>query len=190
MYMFRARCVNDIVTMNRQAKHTHWLKSSDSWRLCRKRKSWCAARPTFPLVSVWGRNDSPLSFSVYLIFILLLDNLVERLARHRMNLVRVGHPARILPTVLEHSLDIITRTCDSGQIVADVRKEMDETLAKISKCKNRTERRQLYQHLNDLRKDYRARERKVLDEVMTGAEVLISTLNGCVYTYITLINSY
>lgn len=108
------------------------------------------------------------------------DNLVERLAKHKMNLVRVGHPARILPTVLEHSLDIITRTCDAGQIVADVRKEMDETLGKISKTKARAERRTLYAHLKDLRKDYRARERKVLDEVMTGAQVLISTLNGYV----------
>ncbi|KAI8142657.1 P-loop containing nucleoside triphosphate hydrolase protein [Fennellomyces sp. T-0311] len=108
-----------------------------------------------------------------------VDNLVERLAKHNMNLVRVGHPARILPTVLEHSLDIITRTCDSGQIVADVRKEMDETLAKISKCKRKAERRELYALLKDLRKDYRARERRVLDEIMTGAQVLISTLNGC-----------
>ncbi|KAI9319809.1 P-loop containing nucleoside triphosphate hydrolase protein [Dichotomocladium elegans] len=108
-----------------------------------------------------------------------VDNLVERLARHKMNLVRVGHPARILPTVLEHSLDIITRTCDSGQIVADLRREMDETLAKISKTKRRAERRELYALLKDLRKDYRARERRVLDEVITGADVLISTLNGC-----------
>ncbi|KAI9252807.1 P-loop containing nucleoside triphosphate hydrolase protein [Phascolomyces articulosus] len=108
-----------------------------------------------------------------------VDNLVERLAKHKMNLVRVGHPARILPTVLEHSLDIITRTCDSGKIVADVRREMDDTLNKISKCKRRAERRELYGLLKDLRKDYRARERKVLDEVMMGAEVLISTLNGC-----------
>ena len=112
------------------------------------------------------------------VVISLSDNLVERLAKHKMNLVRVGHPARMLPSVLEHSLDIITRTCDSGQIVADVRREMDDTLNKISKCKRRAERRELYGLLKDLRKDYRARERKVLDEVMMGAEVLVSTLNG------------
>ncbi|KAI8367668.1 P-loop containing nucleoside triphosphate hydrolase protein [Radiomyces spectabilis] len=107
------------------------------------------------------------------------DNLVERLARHRMNLVRIGHPARILPTVLEHSLDIITRTCDSGQIIADLRREMDDTLAKVGKTRNRSDRRVLYNHLKDLRKDYRARERKVVDEVVQGAQVVISTLNGC-----------
>ncbi|KAI8337766.1 P-loop containing nucleoside triphosphate hydrolase protein [Chlamydoabsidia padenii] len=108
-----------------------------------------------------------------------VDNLVERLARHRMNLVRVGHPARILPTVLEHSLDVITRTCDSGKIVADVRKEMDDTLGKIGKSKNRAERRLLYGQIKELRKDYRVRERKVVDEVISGAQVVLSTLNGC-----------
>lgn len=107
-----------------------------------------------------------------------VDNLVERLARHRMNLVRVGHPARILPTVLEHSLDVITRTCDSGKIVADVRKEMDDTLGKIGKSKSRAERRLLYGQIKELRKDYRVRERKVVDEVISGAQVVLSTLNG------------
>lgn len=103
---------------------------------------------------------------------------MERLAHHRLNIVRVGHPARVLPSVVNHTLDIITRTCDSGQIVSDVRKEMDETLAKIRKTKNRSERRSMYGLVKDLRKDYRVRERKVVDEVLTTAQVTISTLNG------------
>ncbi|GAN10114.1 DNA helicase protein [Mucor ambiguus] len=107
-----------------------------------------------------------------------VDNLVERLAQHRINIVRVGHPARVLPSVVDHTLDIVTRTCDSGQIVSDVRKEMDETLAKINKTKNRPERRSMYGLVKDLRKDYRAREKKVVDEVLTNAQVTISTLNG------------
>lgn len=104
--------------------------------------------------------------------------MVERLAQHRLNIVRVGHPARVLPSVIDHTLDIITRTCDSGQIVSDVRKEMDETLLKIRKSKHRSERRAMYGLVKDLRKDYRVRERKVVDEVLTNAQVTISTLNG------------
>ncbi|KAK4519577.1 Amino acid transporter [Mucor velutinosus] len=107
-----------------------------------------------------------------------VDNLVERLAQNRLNIVRVGHPARVLPSVVDHTLDIITRTCDSGQIVSDVRKEMDETLAKINKTKSRAERRSMYGLVKDLRKDYRIREKKVVDEVLTSAQVTISTLNG------------
>ncbi|KAL9554296.1 hypothetical protein MBANPS3_002874 [Mucor bainieri] len=108
----------------------------------------------------------------------ITDNLVERLAQHRLNIVRVGHPARVLPSVVDHTLDIITRTCDSGQIVSDVRKEMDETLAKINKTKSRSERRSMYGLVKDLRKDYQIREKKVVDEVLTSAQVTISTLNG------------
>ncbi|KAI8092158.1 P-loop containing nucleoside triphosphate hydrolase protein [Gilbertella persicaria] len=107
-----------------------------------------------------------------------VDNLVERLAQHRLNIVRVGHPARVLPSVIDHTLDIITRTCDSGKIVSEVRQEMDETLAKIRKSKNRSERRAMYSLVKDLRKDYRVRERKVVDEVLNNAQVTISTLNG------------
>ena len=92
--------------------------------------------------------------------------------------MRVGHPARVLPSVVDHTLDIITRTCDSGQIVSDVRKEMDETLAKINKTKSRAERRSMYGLVKDLIKDYRIREKKVVDEVLTNAQVTISTLNG------------
>ncbi|KAJ2958002.1 hypothetical protein NQZ79_g6351 [Umbelopsis isabellina] len=99
--------------------------------------------------------------------------------QHLSRIVRLGHPARILPSVVDHSLDIITRTCDSGQIVADIRREMDETLTAISKTKRFAERRGLYGQLKDLRKDYRVRERKVVGEIIQGSQVVLSTLNGC-----------
>jgi DNA polymerase alpha-associated DNA helicase A len=124
------------------------------------------------------RRSQLLFFFFFFFFFDLIDNLVERLAQHRLNIVRVGHPARVLPSVIDHTLDIITRTCDSGQIVSDVRKEMDETLLKIRKSKNRSERRAMYGLVKELRKDFRVRERKVVDEVLTNAQVTISTLNG------------
>src|SRR5689334_20658833 len=39
-----------------------------------------------------------------------VDNIVERLAPHKVPLIRLGHPARLLPSVLNHSLDVLTRT--------------------------------------------------------------------------------
>jgi DNA polymerase alpha-associated DNA helicase A len=35
-----------------------------------------------------------------------VDNIVERLASHKVPMVRLGHPARLLPSVLNHSLDV------------------------------------------------------------------------------------
>lgn len=107
-----------------------------------------------------------------------IDNLVERLSRHRLNLIRVGHPARILPAVVDHSLEVVTRTSDAGQIVADIRRDMDRTLAAITKSKSRPERRALYGELKELRKDFKVRERKVVEDVVRGSRVVVATLNG------------
>ncbi|KAG0096892.1 hypothetical protein BGZ93_003805 [Podila epicladia] len=108
-----------------------------------------------------------------------VDNLVERLAQYRLSLVRAGHPARLLPSVLEHSLDVLSRTSDQGQIVNDIRVELDETFQKIQKCKFRSERRQLYAEVRQLRKDFKAREKLVLRDIIKNANVVLSTLNGC-----------
>ncbi|KAG0273740.1 hypothetical protein BGZ95_010469 [Linnemannia exigua] len=107
-----------------------------------------------------------------------VDNLVERLAVYRLNIVRTGHPARLLPSVLDHSLDVLSRTSDQGRLVNDIRVELDETFQKIQKCKFRSERKQLYQEVKQLRKDFRAREKLVVKELIQNANVVLSTLNG------------
>ncbi|KAG0210152.1 hypothetical protein BGX33_005109 [Mortierella sp. NVP41] len=107
-----------------------------------------------------------------------VDNLVERLAVYRLNIVRTGHPARLLPSVLDHSLDVLSRTSDQGRLVNDIRVELDETFQKIQKCKFRSERKQLYQEVKQLRKDFRAREKLVVKELIQSANVVLSTLNG------------
>ncbi|KAG0234521.1 hypothetical protein BGW41_001120 [Actinomortierella wolfii] len=93
--------------------------------------------------------------------------------------ISVGHPARLLPSVLDHSLDVLSRTSDQGRIVNDIRVELDETFQKIQKCRFRSERRQLFQDVKQLRKDFRAREKLVVKELLKAADVVLSTLNGC-----------
>ncbi|KAF9580370.1 hypothetical protein BGW38_003017, partial [Lunasporangiospora selenospora] len=110
---------------------------------------------------------------------LSVDNLVERLSSHRLQIVRAGHPARLLPSVLDHSLDILSRTSDQGRIVSDIREELDETFRKIQKCKFRSERRALYAEVKQLRKDFREREKLVVKDLIRSAQVVLSTLNGC-----------
>ncbi|KAF7870139.1 uncharacterized protein EAF02_009329 [Botrytis sinoallii] len=43
-----------------------------------------------------------------------VDNIVERLAPHKVPIVRLGHPARLLPSVVNHSLDVLTQTSEAG----------------------------------------------------------------------------
>ena len=107
-----------------------------------------------------------------------VDNIVERLAPHKVPLIRLGHPARLLPSVLNHSLDVLTRTSEAGAIVRDVRAEMDAKQASIRKTRNGRERRAIYADLKALRKEYRERERRCVGSLVAGSKVVLATLHG------------
>ncbi|KAJ5154709.1 uncharacterized protein N7500_010148 [Penicillium coprophilum] len=107
-----------------------------------------------------------------------VDNIVERLAPKKVPVVRIGHPARLLPSVLEHSLEVLTQTSDAGGIVKDIRKEMDEKQASIRKTRSGRERRGIYDELKLLRKEFRQRESKCVDNLVRESSVVLATLHG------------
>lgn len=55
-----------------------------------------------------------------------VDNLVDRLARCKAKILRLGHPARLLESIQKHSLDAILAHSDSANIIADIRKDIDK----------------------------------------------------------------
>ncbi|GAB7340135.1 hypothetical protein MBLNU457_6619t2 [Dothideomycetes sp. NU457] len=107
-----------------------------------------------------------------------VDNIVERLAPHKVPLVRLGHPARLLPSVVDHSLEVLTRTSEAAEIVQDIRNEMDAKQASIRKTRSGKERRAIYLDMKDLRKEYRQREAKCVDSLVRGSKVVLATLHG------------
>lgn len=107
-----------------------------------------------------------------------VDNIVERLAPHKVPIVRIGHPARLLPSVLDHSLEVLTQTSEAAAIVKDVRKEIDDKQASIRKARNGRERRVIYGDLKELRKEFRERESKCVDNLVRESKVVLATLHG------------
>ncbi|KAK1711140.1 P-loop containing nucleoside triphosphate hydrolase protein [Colletotrichum lupini] len=107
-----------------------------------------------------------------------VDNIVERLAPHKIPILRLGHPARLLPSVLAHSLDVLTQTSEAGAIVKDVRAEMDAKQASIKKTRNGREKRQIYADLKELRKEFRERERGCVANLIRESKVVLATLHG------------
>ena len=107
-----------------------------------------------------------------------VDNIVERLVLHKVPVVRLGHPARLLPSVLNHSLEVLTKTSEAAAIVQDVRKEMDSKQASIRKTRNGRERRAIYGDLKELRKEFREREGKCVDNLIRESKVIAATLHG------------
>ena len=58
-------------------------------------------------------------------------------------MVRVGHPARLLPSVLAHCLDAKIEGNDGSKIVTDVRDEIAEMLKAASSSRNKGDRRKI-----------------------------------------------
>ncbi|KAL8717478.1 MAG: hypothetical protein Q9225_005285, partial [Loekoesia sp. 1 TL-2023] len=107
-----------------------------------------------------------------------VDNIVERLSPHKIPIVRLGHPARLLPSVLDHSLDVLTQTSEAATIVKDVRKEMDDKQASIKKTRSGKERKAIYSDIKELRKEYREREKQCVSNLVQGSKVVLATLHG------------
>lgn len=105
-----------------------------------------------------------------------VDNLVERLANHNVKMVRLGHPGRIMDSIIKYSLDAIVDRSSSTQIVKDVRKELNYVLKKL-KIRHRKETfSELHSELKCLRKELQQRESRALKEVLRESDVVLSTL--------------
>lgn len=107
-----------------------------------------------------------------------VDNLVERLSKSKIDMVRIGHPARILDSVMMYSLDILTSTSEGGEIVKGVRKELDYTLSKASTTKRKSEKYKLYQDCKGLRIELKRREKDVVEGIIRNADVVLTTLSS------------
>lgn len=109
-----------------------------------------------------------------------VDTILERLSKHLSGdlLLRIGHPARLLDSNLSHSLDILCRSGENGQILKGIYKDIDNTIKSIKKIKSFKERREAWQEVKQLRKELRVRERKIVKDLIMEARVIVATLHG------------
>ena len=56
---------------------------------------------------------------------LSVDNLIERLTQSKLKMTRLGHPARMLTSVIPYSLDY--QLVEQGQVIRDIRREVQES---------------------------------------------------------------
>jgi len=132
-----------------------------------------------------------------------VDNILERLAAvsdkksQKMKCMRLGHPARLQPSVLEHSMERLIQSADGSEIVRDCKKELKQYLDTLSACYDNNkskkgkikdannkptssyaERRQARSEISHLRKEIRAREERVLEELIRSRQVILATNVG------------
>uniref|UniRef100_A0A8C5WH06 DNA-binding protein SMUBP-2 n=1 Tax=Leptobrachium leishanense TaxID=445787 RepID=A0A8C5WH06_9ANUR len=107
-----------------------------------------------------------------------VDNLVERLSASKEKILRLGHPARLMESLQGYSLDAVLARSDNAQIVADIRKDIDQTFAKMKKINRKEERHGLRNEIKSLRKELKTREEMAMTETLKRANVILATITG------------
>lgn len=113
---------------------------------------------------------------------LAVDNLIERLDALKLNslrMVRLGHPAKILDSVLHYSLESLIDE-EHGDVLADLRKSIKETVKKLPSLRGQ-EKREAYATLKADRKDLREREDVLTKKILESSQLILCTLSmaGC-----------
>ncbi|KAN0060658.1 hypothetical protein ACQY0O_007316 [Thecaphora frezii] len=134
---------------------------------------------------------------------LAVDNLLERivgrpehrdaLKRRGAGVTRLGHPARVLALLQSSTLDAQSSLSSEGQLVNDVASELSSALAALRPPSSTTagnksarsqprlkgaERRQRWEEVRLLRREYRQRERGVTRAILDRAQIVVATCHG------------
>ena len=116
-----------------------------------------------------------------------------------LRLVRAGHPARLLPSVLRHSLDAIVAEGDEKALARDVRQELEQLLCggvrgggketgagrkgggkSCARAEGAQSHGNKWRHVKELRKELRKREDAATAHAVRHADVVLCTCAGAV----------
>lgn len=110
-----------------------------------------------------------------------VDNVVARLrsARPETRLVRLGHPARLLPEVEEVSLDSLVMASDDAHLALDAANEKRDAQGKASKAvSHRSQKREAQKEARQLGKEAKQLYNRAVARTLDSAEVICATLAG------------
>lgn len=103
---------------------------------------------------------------------------MERLALCKKRILRLGHPARLLESVQQHSLDAVLARSDNAQIVADIRRDIDQVFGKNKKTQDKREKSNFRNEIKLLRKELKEREEAAIVQSLSAADVVLATNTG------------
>ena len=111
-----------------------------------------------------------------------VDNLFERLLAHRERAVRLGHPARVMPELREHTLDLMVERHEDVRLA---RKLVKDALALFRRAARTTRarpepgaRRDMRAEATELLADARRLEAQAVEHILDTADILCATTTG------------
>lgn len=113
---------------------------------------------------------------------LAVDNLLERLVAAGEKVIRIGHPARVLPVLREHTVDVQVETHPTLKLARDWIREsfsLRRQAARFTRAViSGQTRRDLRAEARRLVDDARKLEAALVDQLMDSAHVVCATLTG------------
>ncbi len=107
-----------------------------------------------------------------------VDNLAEKLVARGLKVVRLGHPARLLPAVVDSSLDAQVERSDGRRLIRELRKDLDTVQKRLLRTRSYHERKDLKTELRYLRRGIRETENGIVRSIIASAEVVLATNIG------------
>lgn len=113
-----------------------------------------------------------------------IDLLVEKLSDQGLNVIRIGHPARVTEQSLSKTLDARIAEHPNFDELRLLRKNMEQTKQKANKYKRsfghfeKAERRMLREEARQLKSDADTLEFYIINDLLQKSEVICSTLVG------------
>jgi superfamily I DNA and/or RNA helicase len=113
---------------------------------------------------------------------LAVDNLLERLVARGERAVRLGHPARVLPVLQRHTLDVLVGEHSDVRLARKLVREawaLRDRAGRYTRAKPAPgARREMRQEARDLIADARRMEAQAVTQILDSADVLCATLTG------------
>ncbi|MAT45656.1 MAG: DNA-binding protein [Anaerolineaceae bacterium] len=111
-----------------------------------------------------------------------VDNVLEKLIAAGEEPIRLGHPARVLPELRDHTLDLMVEEHDDGRLARKLRKEaysLREKAEKYTRAKPLPgERREKRQEAKQMLAEARQIEDQLVSRILSSARVVCATLTG------------
>lgn len=108
-----------------------------------------------------------------------VDNLLERLAAKKQNVVRIGHPARVLESLRRHTLDALVENHEVMQLVREMMKDAEKMFRKAGRyTRGRPApgaKQQWRREARELKSQARMLERDAVNRVLDNAAIICAT---------------
>lgn len=84
-----------------------------------------------------------------------VDNMVERIGRTDLKVIRIGHPARLLSTIKDKCLDAQVRKSSSFKILKELKTDLNKQLKKLQKADHWSQKKEIKNQIFDIKKEIR-----------------------------------